>query len=340
MIKVYTDITFVTQEFRKIIFPLLFDLFYVKNSRVSQKYSVTDFIDESSIVIVPVEIGYFFKNHKQAWLNCFIQDALRLNKVVWIYSAGDFGITLKEDVYTFRLGGYDSKLSDKTFILPSFIIDPYSILKCDFKPIIKAEQPVISFVGHANSSLIGILKEFLIYNRLNVKRFFKKEFSDHQPFFASGFNRYKLLSKLVSDERVTTKFIFRKKYRAGVKSDEDKVRTTLEFFWKMYHSPYVFCFRGVGNFSVRLYEALAMGRIPVLIDSDCRMPLLNEIQWDEHCIIANEENFIEKLVTFHQNIDKKSFIDIQKKNRELWLTTLKRDDYFLNIYSVFEKNIC
>ena len=37
---------------------------------------------------------------------------------------------------------------------------------------------------------------------------------------------------------------------------------------------------------VRFYETLAIGRIPVLIDTDCVLPLNNEIDWYKHCIIV------------------------------------------------------
>jgi hypothetical protein len=42
---------------------------------------------------------------------------------------------------------------------------------------------------------------------------------------------------------------------------------------------YVLCVRGAGNFSHRLYETLAAGRIPVILDTNLALPLGGEIDW-------------------------------------------------------------
>lgn len=41
---------------------------------------------------------------------------------------------------------------------------------------------------------------------------------------------------------------------------------------------YIICPRGVENFSIRVYEALKYGRVPVIIDTDMVLP--DEIDWD------------------------------------------------------------
>jgi hypothetical protein len=41
---------------------------------------------------------------------------------------------------------------------------------------------------------------------------------------------------------------------------------------------YVVCPRGLENFSVRVYEALAFGRVPVIVDTDMVLP--SDIDWD------------------------------------------------------------
>lgn len=335
MIKVYTDATFLTSQNRRIIFPLLFDLCYINNLNLLKLYQMVNDIDESDVVIVPVEIGYFFKNNKKNWLFDFIDKANVLKKKVWVYTAGDFGITLNKDVYTFRLGGFHSKLNAKTFIFPSFIMDPYLGLKKEFIPLNKSENPTIGFVGHANGSFLKWCKEFLIYVYHNVNRITKRSFSDYQSFYPSSRKRHQFLISLQEKSQIKTNFIFRTQYRAGAKNQDLREITTEEFFENINTNAYTFCLRGAGNFSVRLYETLAMGRIPVLIDTDIRLPIENIISWKNHCVIVSENNFIEELIDFHKNISEDEFKQIQINNRNLWLKYLNREAYFTEIYSIF-----
>jgi hypothetical protein len=337
MIKIYTDKTFITQDYRRIIFPLLFELCYVINENLLKKYVLVETAQEADVMVVPIDIAWFFKNNKEKWLNDFIDKGNRLNKKVWVYSAGDFGITLNKDVYTFRLGGFHSKLDAKTFIFPSFIMDPYLGLKKEFVPLNKSLYPTIGFVGHADGSFFKWCKEFFNFGVLNFKRITKKYFSDYQPFYPSSRKRYQFLSLLQENLEIKTNFIFRTKYRAGANNNENlRELTTKEFFENINTNAYTFCLRGAGNFSVRLYETLAMGRIPVLIDTDIRLPNENVISWKNHCVIVSENNFMEKLIDFHKNITDKEFKEMQINNRKLWVNQLNREGYFNEIYTAFK----
>jgi hypothetical protein len=337
MLKIYTDTTFITPQNRRIIFPLLFDLCYVKTPSILRLYKTVNSFEEADIVIVPIDIAYFFENNKRQWLFGFIAKGNIANKPVWIYSGGDCGISLKSDVYTFRFGGFQNKLNEKTFIMPAFKLDPLGLLKKEFLPIPKKNLPSIGFVGHADNSLAKWGKEFSIFIVHNLKRISRRIFDDYQSFYPSSIKRHQLLMILKKNNHIKTHFVFRKKYRAGVKNEEEKVKTTFEFLENIYNNPYVFCSRGAGNFSVRFYETIAMGRIPVVIDTDIRLPLGEIINWKNHCIMATENDFSDQLINFHATINENDFEQMQINNRNLWLNYLNRDTYFSQIYSVFKK---
>lgn len=337
MIKIYTDSSFIKPQFRKIIFPLLFDLCYTNNNNLLQLYQIVNSIEEADIVVVPIDIAYFFKNKNQQWLLDFIKKGNNASKPVWVYSAGDFGISLNAEVSIFRLGGTRSKLNENTFVLPSFINDPLNYLKKEFKPIQKKTKPNIGFVGHANGSLTKLCKEFLIYLRHNLKRMIKHSFDDYQVFYPSSIKRHQFLKTFQNNNQIKTDFIFRKKYRAGVKTDDEITKTTIEFLENIQNNPYVFCLRGVGNFSVRFYETIAMGRIPVVIDTDFRLPFNTIVSWKKHCVIVSKNNFINELIEFHENISINDFEKMQTNNRDLWLNYLNRESYFRIVYKIFKE---
>lgn len=337
MLKIYTDQQFIKEKNRRCIFPLLFDLCYTKNELLLNQYELMDQMEEADVVIVPIDISEFYQKKQITWLYDFIDKALALHKKVWVYTAGDFGLSINKAVYTFRLSGFDSKMDANTFILPSFIEDPYVNIQNEFQPITKNAFPKIGFVGHASNSGLKWIKEVLVFVLHNYKRFAGLLFTDYQSFYPSSTKRYKFLTLLQKNNQIDTDFIFRNQYRAGVKTEEEKKKTTLDFFKNIEANPYTFCLRGAGNYSVRFYETLAMGRIPFVIDTDFRLPLKGIINWEQHCIIVTEKNLCNTLIDFHKKISEDDFQKMQINNRNLWLQFLNREAYFSALSTLFKE---
>jgi hypothetical protein len=76
------------------------------------------------------------------------------------YISGDFGLSINKAVYTFRLSGFDSKMDANTFVIPSFIEDPYITIQKNFNLLLNISQ--IGFVGHASNSWSKWIKEVLV----------------------------------------------------------------------------------------------------------------------------------------------------------------------------------
>lgn len=105
----------------------------------------------------------------------------------------------------------------------------------------------------------------------------------------------------------------------------------MEFYNNLRDSDYVVCIRGAGNFSVRFYEALAMGRIPIFINTDCALPFDKEINWKKHVVWVEykERNQVaQKVKKFHEELSGEDFIDLQQTNRNLWETKLTLSGFF------------
>lgn len=335
MIKIYTDTRYLTQEFRKIIFPVLLDIHFLKTTDALANFQIIEEIENADIVIVPVAINYFFKHKKQQELNQFIDKAIAQNKKVWVYAAGDFGITFRKDVSVFRLGGFKSKLSKNEVIMPLFVSDPFTyILNTNWFFLNKTEMPTIGFVGNANGSFYKRLKELLIFLKLNFKRQFDKSIGDYQPFFSSSSVRFTVLKSLEKSNAIVCNFIYRKSYRGGAQTESQIKQSTVEFFQNIENNLYTICIRGAGNFSVRLYETLMMGRIPIVINSDAKLPLENEINWKNHAVFTDKNNIIDAVLAFHNSFSNEELIAIQKSNRDLLLNDFLRVNYFHKIYQL------
>lgn len=95
------------------------------------------------------------------------------------------------------------------------------------------------------------------------------------------------------------------------------------YFHNLRDNMFIFCNRGAGNYSYRFYEILMMGRIPILIDTDCVFPFNENYDLKNHCVYIKEKDIrkmyqinmhIRKFITQHKN----NLLSIQKSNRALW----------------------
>lgn len=343
-IKLYTDFQLLEEKSLSVnTFPLIDCL--IKNSKLESN-SDFEFVtnpEHCQLFVFPIAVDHMaFLGRKKDVVN-FIKSAKSLNKKVLIFSSGDIGLTLKfKNVICVRLSGFDSKLTNDTFIMPPFIEDPYTKIDKEFRTLQKSKQPSIGFVGHANGGVIKFIKEYAIFIKLNIKRIWSNKYVDFQSFYPSGFLRHKYLKRLEKDQNLNTDFIYRSKYRAGAKTKADLEKTTSEFYENMYNNPYTFCLRGLGNFSVRFYETLAMGRIPVLLDTDCKLPFSEVIDWKKHCLIINKSDiskFGNYLNDFHNSFDAEAFKQIQESNRLLWETYFTKYNFFLKLKQIILKDI-
>lgn len=333
MVNIYTWKNYLNQENRKRIFPLFLDLHYIEGKTARKFFSIEEKIEKAHVAVLPLDLGFFFQNNLMSEVERFLSLANQHNLQVWIYTAGDFGISYaRKNVVVFRQGGFDSKLNEDTEIMPSFISDPYDyVVTTPFKLLEKESLPRIGFVGHADGSWLNFIKEWLIHSKRTVKKIIRQDWTDRQNFFPSGFERYRLLSRLEKEKRIICDFVYRDKYRAGAKDENSKMKTTVEFFENINDNPYTICMRGAGNFSVRFYETLIMGRIPVLVNTDCRLPLRGDVDWEEHCVLADKNNVEEKIREFHLKHNSESFKQIQSNNRKLAVEVLSREHYFIKI---------
>jgi hypothetical protein len=93
------------------------------------------------------------------------------------------------------------------------------------------------------------------------------------------------------------------------------------FLANLYGHHYVICASGYGNYSYRFYEALAAGRIPVFIDSDCVLPFEELVPWRELVVwveASEVHRTADRILAFHQQFDAAALHDHQRKLRELW----------------------
>ena len=293
---------------------------------IDDSYVYTDNIAISNVYFIPKPINSYSKSELHE-----INGLCKSNKIkAFGYISGDFGTdfgTYSEIVFM-RMGGFKSQLSKNNKGYPVLLSDHferiYKQTQIDSRP--KTNLPVVGFCGHASLGTSKKWKEKVKFMRENAKRFLKNPLrNDFEPLFSSAYVRAILLNTLEQSKKIKTNFIYRVHYRGGAVNQETREKTTLEYYDNIKNSDYVLCVRGAGNFSVRLYETLMMGRIPVFVNTDCLLPFESEIDWNKHVVWVewdDRKNIANRIAAFHKQLSNDEFVALQLANRTLWKETL------------------
>ncbi len=324
--------------FRWHIFPLLKSL-GVANTREMESFSMSDIIEDADIIIIPMSWNYYYQKNQIPEVLDFLKHFGNFDKKIFSFITGDTGSKVPVDFkgVVLRASGNKSKLPLFHQGLPIFVDDPIkkfynqnNIERRTFN-----NRPVVGFCGQANSFQYSIIIE---YTRVFIKNILAKlgfKNVNPQKLMSTSYFRYNILKKLQQAKTIQTNFIIRDQYRAGVKTNKDAHCTTLEFFDNIKNSDYVVCMRGAGNFSNRFYETLAMGRIPVFVNTDCLLPLEDSIDWKKHVVwveYIERHKIADKIINFHNHLDDETLNDLFKKNRQLWENKLTLIPYFKTIF--------
>jgi hypothetical protein len=103
-----------------------------------------------------------------------------------------------------------------------------------------------------------------------------------------------------------------------------------EFVENLLGSDYALCVKGDANASMRFYEALSVGRIPLFLDTACVLPLEDKINYRDFCVFVDWRDIDrigDILADFHASLTPERFIAMQKKCREVYETYLRMDAF-------------
>lgn len=307
-------------------------------------FEFSETLEDADLVILTMAWNYYVKTEETESAITFVNECKALGKKVLAVNIGDFGVRVPyfENLIIFRSSGYESKFSKNEYALPPFIKDPL-ITYFDRKTVVGRPylpKPIIGFCGQANPSLLNAVKEILNTANRNIKFYLGLTRNEPQQLLSTTLLRASVLKSIQKSPKVTSNFILRKKYRAGVTTNKDNHKTTVEFYNNLRDSDYIVCVRGAGNFSIRFYEAMAMGRIPVFINTDCSLPFDDFIDWKKHMVwveFKDRSQVAKKVVDFHQALSEKDFIDLQYANRRLWEEYFTLSGFFKKIINDFFK---
>jgi hypothetical protein len=249
-----------------------------------------------------------------------------------------------ENSVIFRNSIDRSSSGPNEFALPGFcqdLVTAYCGGQVPLRPY--RELPIVGFCGHAMGFKEGVRYQLL--TRLPAPAVRRLVRLGLQPSVAPGrVLRTHALRALAGSPDVRTHFLVRRLFWNGVFAGDGRMDVRLarqsrqEFVQNLLDSDYALCVRGFGNYSYRLYEALCLGRIPVLVDTDCALPYDRWIDWKQYMVWIDQSEVHEaprRVAAFHASLTAAAFTELQKACRQLWGEWLSPEGYFANFHRHF-----
>ena len=192
-------------------------------------------------------------------------------------------------------------------------------------PLAKKERPAVGFCGFVGSPL----------QRLGYKLAGAGQKADGLRI------RAEVIKAFQHSPVVKKELICRNRYLGGAtlasyEKESHLIAQRKEYLNNVFGNLYGIAVRGKGNHSVRFYEILCAGRIPIFINTDCVLPFENEINYRNHVVWIDYNQLSQAgsiLESFHRRLSNDEVIQMQRNNRKLW------EEYFSPI-GFYRRVIC
>lgn len=307
---------------------------FVKAAVEQHQYSKEDFelvsrIEDADYVLVP----YHYDRLKVAnpeRLAMIIREAQQAHKPLLIDGAGDIEHPIDlPNCVVLRVSQYSYSKRENEITVPF----PTEDLLLQYRngvlvPRKKPEVPSVGFTGWAGQSRIGTLKTWIKELPVTVSALVDpKRGAEHKGILF----RARALRSLATSSKVHANITNRNSYSGHVKTMEgDVVDLRKQFVDALDGSDYALCVRGDANASVRFYEALSLGRIPVFLDTACVLPCEDKIDYRAFCVYVDwkdVDSIADVLARFHAHVSTEKFEDMQRRARDAYERYLRIDSF-------------
>jgi hypothetical protein len=266
---------------------------------------------EADYLLIPHNWNYI--KHNEEYIRACELESQKSGKkiIVFEYSDSHEPVVLKNSI-VFRSSQYKSLRRKNEIIMPAYVED---LGKNGIITRHTSAKPVVGFVGR--SGFIS-LKDRLRYA---IKFILKRGvFRDGRYF------RRKAMEVCRKSDKVISNFIERKAYSAHAKTiEKDPSSARKEYINNMNESDLILAPKGDGNYSLRFYEALSLGRLPIIIDTEMLFPLQDEIRYEEislSCSISELPIIDQKIASFYAKLSKTDFEIRQNAARDIFSRSL------------------
>lgn len=258
------------------------------------------------------------------------------DKKVVVFVGGDLssGVFI-DDMIVFKGSQYKHLQRVNEIIVPPFVEDLGA--KYDWQIRSKSAKPVVGFCGWSDFvGLIERLKYWLKNFLIDLEVFLTRD-SLRSVFKKGLFFRRRAIDLVKNSLLVDTNIIVRRTFSGNLKTASTSIdQLRIEYINNIKNSDFVLAPKGDGNFSLRFYETLAMGRIPILIDTDCALPLGRFLPYDQVMVRVpyQEINNLDVIVSgLYSSWSPEDFVAKQQAARNFFRDNLRYDSFFNLLFS-------
>ncbi|HWB33885.1 MAG TPA: exostosin family protein [Candidatus Paceibacterota bacterium] len=261
--------------------------------------------------------------------------AKKYGKELIIFTGGD----LQHDVYiddaiVLKGSQYRPLLRDNEILVPAFVEDLTDTRPVEIRH--KSDKPIVAFCGFAGINTRAGWAKFYLRNALIDLKATLTGTPSLRTFKRGIYFRRKAMRALERDPRIETRFIIRNTFsgNAGTISlDPTQART--EYLENMRDCDFMLAPKGDGNFSLRFYEALSMGRIPLFIDTDAVLPLEDVIDYSNFMLrvpYTELARLPDIVAEFYDSLSDEKFVEMQRLARAAFAQYLRYDAFFSYLF--------
>lgn len=307
---------------------------YVYDAMAKYQFSRNDFtlvdaIAGADYVLVPHNYRKLMMADPRKFA-AIAEDARKAGKPLFVDGSGDIEWPVTEPgAVVLRLSQYRYAVAQNEITIP-FLADDLLETHYDGRPQLrkKEERPSVGFAGWAHFSLSQRLKTYVKELPVTLASLVDpRRRAEHKGLYF----RERALRALKTNPRVDSRILARATYSGHAATMQGTFADNRrEFVENLHGSDYALAVRGDANASVRFYEALSLGRIPLFLDTACVLPLENIVNYREFCVFVDHTNLSrigDILADFHAGISPETFENMQRKARAAYEGFLRIDAF-------------
>ena len=296
----------------------------------SEYVNIVNDPNDADYILVPYSYGHIAG--KKEYISQIENIAKDCGKKIIVFVLGDSNEFVEiKNCIVFRMSQYKYCKMSNEIIMPAYAHDLGSIYNRQIHQ--KEKIPLVGFCGWADNPFgyreVKYLSKYIFWSFLGN---FDARFKARAP---GVLLRRRILKTIQKSELVNNDFIIRTTYSGSNKTISLNAGVAREqYVENITRSDYALAIKGDGNFSVRFYEILSMGCIPVLIDTDLKLPLEGVVDYNSFVLKVplNKLKQIDKEIrSFHDSISDEKYKSMQKSAREAFNEYLSINSFLRHV---------